>query len=267
MSDRTFKLMPKGTSPMRGSDIKAWERELKELFNGIGIAAPIVDNGVYGAVDRSYTRSFAYAVGKDHVEILENGIEPKDRSELRNWRKNQTRAEAQRMKDRTDWRRKLRKRYAQLSAENKTNVSTMVSKLITDKWGWAPPVHDGIDLITLPDVPIFAPVRLKIFDVRSGGWWRKGAPSAAVAAKGDGIVQGTVLETVGPFKRGYHLGFGHMEKAKVRIGQTVDAGDELGHSGLANAWHIHWMLNSGNTKLGIGTLNPRACLDYTKKHG
>lgn len=260
---RTFKVTP---NPMKGKDIESWEKELKQLFAGIGIDAPIVANGVYGVMDRSYTKSFAYAVGFSAVEVLENGIEPGDRTRLRHWKQYQTADERSRMEARRDWRRRLRLRYKQIEAANQGDVSLMVQKLITDTWGFHPPIHDGIDLITLPDVPVFAPVKLKIFDVRKSGWWRKGAPSAAIAAKGDGIVQGEIVETVGPFKKGYHLGFGHMEKAVVEIGDTVAAGKQLGRSGLANAWHIHWMLNNGETPLGVGNRDPRECLEYTKKH-
>lgn len=262
---RTFKL---GGKPMKGNDIELWEKDLKKLFDGIGIDAPIVPNGTYGEIDRSYTKSFAYAIGLDALDILDGGISGPDRTLLRNWRKNMTPDQQSRMDARRDWRRRLRDRYEKLDFLDQGDVSLMVQKLITDTWGYHPGIHDGIDLITLPDVPIFAPVDVKVIDVRAAGWWRLGAPTNhALAAKGDGIVQVEVLKTEGPFKKGQHLGFGHMEKAVVKVGDKVKAGKMLGRSGLANAWHIHWMINGGDVGLrGIGNVDPRPALEYTKKH-
>ena len=264
MSDRTFRIK---TPPFKGDDVKAWEQELRELFNGIGIDAPIVANGVYGDIDRSYTKSFIYAIGMDPEDVLDHGVTPGVRSLLRNWKQRQSKLEEREMKRRTDWRRRLRLRYDRMRDENQGDVSLFVQKLLQDSWGYHPGVHDGIDLITLPDVPVFAPVRAKIFDVRSGGWWRLGAPSPSVAAKGDGIVQMTILEDLGPFKKGYHIGFGHVEKAVVKEGQVVPAGKMIARSGFANAWHVHLVYNNGTTTKGIGNRNPRAIVEYSKRHG
>lgn len=259
---RTFKL----NSPrMKGADIVSWEKELIELFTGIGINAPIVSDGVYGDIDRSYTQSLCYALGIDHTEAMKRGVTPELRTKLRH--RKLTEDEKKRMAARVEWRRRLRERYARLAREG-AEVSSMVQKILADSWGYHPGVHDGIDIITLPDVPFFSPVRAKVIDVRKDGWWRLGAPKdPAVAAKGDGIVQLEVLETVGPFKKGYHIGFGHVEKCPRKVGDIVEAGDKIGHSGLANAWHSHWMLNDGKTTKGIGNLDPRAALEYTKKNG
>lgn len=261
---RTFKLK---SPQMKGGDIKAWEEELKELFKGIGINAPIVPNGVYGDIDRSYTKSFVYAVGMDPEDVLERGVTPAVRTLLRHWKKRQSDVEDRRMKARVDWRRRLRERYAKVEQEGNGKVSSFLQKVLQDSWGYHPGVHDGIDLISLPDVPIFAPVRCKVFDVRSGGWWRLGAPSIAIAAKGDGIVQMQILENLGPFKKGYHIGLGHAEKAFVKVGDVVNAGQKVAHTGFANAWHIHLVYNDGSTTRGVGNCDPRAIVDYSEKHG
>ena len=108
-------------------------------------------------------------------------------------------------------------------------------------------------------------VKSKVIDVRASGWWGK-APSGQVS-KGDGIVQLEVLESVGPFKKGQHIGYGHCEHARVRVGQVVQAGETIALAGLAVAWHIHLMVNDGGTKKGIGTRDPRPHLDYSVKHG
>lgn len=261
---RTFKLT---TPQMRGKDVEAWEKELKELFNNIGIDAPIVPNGVYGDIDRSYTKSFVYAIGMNPDDVLEHGVTPGVRTLLRHWRERQSKMEEKVMNDRKDWRRRLRERYEKIRDQDNGRISSFLQKILQDSWGYHPGVHDGIDLISLPDVPIFAPVRARIFDVRSGGWWRLGAPSPSIAAKGDGIVQMEVLDGKGPFHQGWHIGLGHAEKARVHEGQIVKPGQIVAHTGFANAWHIHLVYNDGSTTKGIGNHNPRAIVDYSEQHG
>lgn len=265
MSDiRTFKLQ---SPPMKGDDIKSWEKELKELFRGIGIDAPIVANGVYADIDRSYTKSFAHAVGLDANKLLEHGVTPNVRSDLRHWKVRQTVNQGLLMAERVDWRRRLRDRYGKIRDHGQGEVSLFLKKLLADSWGYHPGVHDGIDLISLPDVPIYAPVDCKVIDVRSGGWWGLGAPSdPQLRAKGDGIVQLEILETLGPFKKGDHIGLGHAEKARVREGDLVKAGHWVANTGFANAWHIHCMQNDGSTMKGIGNKNPKPMVDYSIKH-
>jgi murein DD-endopeptidase MepM/ murein hydrolase activator NlpD len=157
------------------------------------------------------------------------------------------------------YRGELRARWAE------KKVHTPLTRILADTWGYHPPVHDGIDLICPANSPIFAMVKSKVIDVRAGGWWGK-APSGDVRL-GDGIIQLEVLESVGPFKKGMHIGYGHAEKAKVRVGQTVEAGDVIGHAGLAVAWHIHLMVNNGRTTKGIGNINPEPLYRYAVKHG
>lgn len=261
---RTFKIQ---APQMKGGDVEAWEEELKGLFREIGISAPIVSNGVYGDIDRSYTKSFAYAIGHDASKLIEHGVTPAVRSELRHWRERATSSQRKRMDERVDWRRRLRDRYSRLRDADQGDVSLFIKKLLQDSWGYHPGVHDGVDMISLPDVPIYAPVRCKVIDVRSGGWWGLGAPSdPALRAKGDGIVQLEILETVGPFKRGDHIGLGHAEKARVKEGDVVSAGHWVANTGFANAWHIHCMQNDGSTSRGIGNKDPRPMIDYSIKH-
>jgi murein DD-endopeptidase MepM/ murein hydrolase activator NlpD len=265
MSDRTFKLQDK---PIKGDDVKAWEQELKELFKGIGIDAPIVPNGVYADIDRSYTKSFVHAIGLNVDDVLDQGVTPEVRTFLRHWREHLDPAQQHVMDARKDWRRRLRDRYGKIRDHGQGDVSLFIKKLLADSWGYHPGIHDGIDLISLPDVPIYAPVKCKVVDVRSEGWWNLGAPKDPILrAKGDGIVQLEILETVGPFKKGYHIGLGHAEKARVREGQVVEAGHWVANTGFANAWHIHDMLNDGTVGTrGIGNRDPKPCVDYSIKH-
>ena len=73
---------------------------------------------------------------------------------------------------------------------------------------------------------------------------------------GDGIIQIECIVDKGPFKKGMHFGYGHAEKAVVRAGQLVKAGQKLGHAGFANAWHLHFMVNGGDTERGVGDRDP-----------
>jgi murein DD-endopeptidase MepM/ murein hydrolase activator NlpD len=253
MSSRTLTV----TAPhMRGDDIKAWQRTLNAQMDDWGIDYRIVADGDYGIVSRDLTASVLYGLGIA-VTAMKNGVTPALRIKVR--AKKLTTAERKRYHDRSDWRRRLKERHAG------GGVARPLAKIITDSWGYHPGVHDGIDLICAPAAPIYAMVDAKVIDVRSGGWWGK-APSGDVT-KGDGIIQLEVLRTVGPFKKGMHLGYGHAEGAVVKVGQTVKAGQRIGHAGMAVAWHVHFMVNSGNTSKGIGTQDPRPLVDYAMKHG
>jgi murein DD-endopeptidase MepM/ murein hydrolase activator NlpD len=148
--------------------------------------------------------------------------------------------------------------------DGEEDVAAPISKILTMAWGWHPGVHDGIDLICGPNAPIYALCDGKVIDVRAGGWWGK-TPSGDVS-KGDGIIQIECLTDDGPFKKGMHIGYGHAEKASVRVGQRVEAGQRLGRAGLAVAWHIHLMANHGRTFKGIGEFDPRPLVDYAIKN-
>jgi hypothetical protein len=258
---RTFKV----DSPlMHGDDVKSWQQEMKDEFNKIGIVCPIDVDGYYGVETRSYMASLCHALGMNAVEVMAPGVTPELRTRIRH--RTLTQAEHTRMysKEYIDYRRALRKRWT-VSHE----VHTPVAKVLQHSWGYHPPVHDGVDVICLPSAPIYAMVKSKVVDVRASGWWGKGAPSdPALKARGDGIIQLEILDSVGPFTPGHHLCYGHAEGAVVHVGQTVNAGAHLGHAGFANAWHVHLMHNDGTVgNRGIGNLNPEPLLNYTLEHG
>lgn len=253
---RTFKI----TAPhMTGADIKSWQQEIAAEFARMDIICPIKPDGIWGITSRSYNASLCHALGMIAGDVMAEGVTPELRVRIRNRRL--TVQEIERFNDREQWRRDLRARYA--TATNK--VARPVGKILEDSWGFHPGVHDGIDVITQPNAPLFAMVKSKIIDVRAGGWWGK-APSGDVT-KGDGIVQMEILEAVGPFYKGYHIGYGHAEKPTVKVGDIVEAGDQVAHAGLAVAWHIHLMYNDGDTSKGIGNVDPRKILNYAVKHG
>ncbi len=128
--------------------------------------------------------------------------------------------------------------------------------------------HDGVDLICEADDVVYAICDAKVIDVRAGGWWGKGAQASHghPIEHGDGIIQLECLVAQGPFKPGLHFGYGHAEKAVVKVGQRVKAGQKLGHAGFANAWHLHFMVNAGTTNRGTGDRDPMPFVDYAKHH-
>jgi murein DD-endopeptidase MepM/ murein hydrolase activator NlpD len=257
---RTFKL---GHEVMKGDDVKAWQQTLIDEFKHLGITGvPVVPDGVYGAVTRSVTACLLKASGIGPA-AMKDGVTPALRIKLRNrqfTKEEDTRRHATAAKL---YRAELKSRWGG------GKVHTPATKILADSWGWHPGVHDGLDVIVPPDVPIFAMVKSKVVDVRASGWWGLGAPSnPAVKAKGDGIIQLEVVETVGPFKKGYHVCYGHAEKARVKVGQIVEAGTNIGHAGFANAWHIHLMINDGRQgNRGVGTMDPRPLYNYARKNG
>lgn len=258
MSDRTFVI---GKEFMEGSDVKSWQQEVKALFKKMAINCPIVADGVYGPHTRSYTASLVHANGMLAGTQMKNGVTPELRTKLRHAPKSLTAAQQKKRSSKKlqQYRSELRKRWSEKA------VAKPVNTILADSWGYHPGVHDGLDVICAANASIYAMVKSKVVDVRSSGWWGK-APSGNVAL-GDGIIQLEVLEDVGPFKKGMHIGYGHAEGAVVKVGQVVKAGERLGHAGLAVAWHVHLMVNGGGTLRGVGDRDPRPFLDYTKKHG
>lgn len=257
---RTFKI---DDPHMHGDDIKSWQGEIKDLFDEMDIDCPIKVDGIYAVATRSYTASLCNSLGMIASEVMSNGVTPELRTRIRH--RDLTAGEKARMQspELIAYRRALRKRY---DSGQVTGVHRPVTKILEHSWGYHPGVHDGLDVITLPDPPIFAMVKSRIVDVRSAGWWGK-APSGDVS-KGDGIVQMEILDTVGPFIKGHHIGYGHAEKATVTVGQIVQPGQQVAHAGLAVAWHIHLMYNNGTAGTrGIGNLDPAPILNYAIAHG
>lgn len=256
MSDRTFVVKKPN---MRGSDIRDWQNLVKTEFKKMKVDCPIVVDGYYGVATRAYSASLLHAKGMSAGSVMKKGLKPETRARVRkgNYTDSQKRMAKKR---RGSYLKKLRARW--------TRVHPPVNSILADSWGFHPGVHDGIDVITPADAVIFAMVKCKVIDVRASGWWGLGAAKDPnTRAKGDGIIQVEVLENVGPFKKGDHIGYGHAEKARVKIGDVVEAGKPLGRAGLANAWHIHLMLNDGSTTRGIGNKDPRRVLDYSVENG
>lgn len=255
MPDRTFKLKK---PVMKGKDVEDLQRTIIREFKHLKIYVPLVVDGIYGHHTRSFFAALLRARGISRT-LMKDGITPKLLVKVKCRQMNKAEKKRFHSKVVEDYRRKIRAEW------KKGVVSPPTSRILADSWGWHPGVHDGIDVICPPNAPLLAMVKSKVIDVRSGGWWGK-APSGDVT-KGDGIIQLEVLENSGPFKKGQHIGYGHAEHARVRVGEIVQAGETIGLAGLAVAWHIHLMVNSGGTTKGIGTMDPRRHLDYAVKNG
>lgn len=228
----------------------------------MNIPCPIDADSIYGLADRSYTASLCHALGMNAGEVMKDGVTPELRTRIRH--RDLTNTEKRAMADRVNYRRRLREQFV----GSMIDVHRPVNKIIADSWDYHPGTHDGIDVIAPANATIYAMVKGRIIDARKDGWWGLGAPSdPKIRGKGDGITQLEILETVGPFKKGYHIAYGHAEHPRVKVGDVVKAGTPIAKVGLANAWHIHLMYNTGNTTKGIGNVDPRAILDYAVRHG
>jgi murein DD-endopeptidase MepM/ murein hydrolase activator NlpD len=246
---------------MRGDDVREWQQWLRMTFRRWDIKYPIDDHGVYDAATRAATASMCMALGLSSAEkAMEKGVTPELRTKLRHRRLTAT-ERARYLGTRVKYRRALRKRF-----ESGGHVHTPVARIITDDWGYHPPVHDGIDLICPPKATLFAICDGEVTRADADGWWGKGAPSKDVASKGDGIIIIRCSTDAGPFKKGLNMCYGHAEAPAVRVGEKVRAGERIGRAGFANAWHIHFMVNNNGDTRGVGDRNPRPFTDYARSH-
>jgi murein DD-endopeptidase MepM/ murein hydrolase activator NlpD len=253
---RTFRLL----SPiMHGEDIRAFQQVLKKQFDNWGVKYPVKLDGDYAVPTREATATVLHGLGILKTE-MSNGVTPELQAKVRN--KNLSPTERVRRVQRRLWRRRLRDKYAA------GGVAPPLAKIFSSAWGWHGSGHDGVDLTCPAEAPIFALCDAKVIDVRSAGWWGSGAVAHGghPISDGDGIVQLECLVNLGPFRKGMHFGYGHSENHTVQVGQTVKAGQRLGNAGYARGWHVHFMVNSGNTMKGIGDRDPMPFVKYARKH-
>lgn len=261
MSDRTFKVQ----SPhFTGDDVHAWQQTLQAQFKAWKVDHPLKADGDYGVGTRDATATVLYGLGILH-RTMEQGVAPELRIKVRNHKL--TVGEKNRAAKRADWRRDLRDRYGLGS-----HVAPPLAKILSHSWGWHPPVHDGVDLICREDAPIFALCDAEVVDVRSSGWWGKGAqPSAGhPVGDGDGIIQIRCTVDAGPFRKGLVFGYGHAEHAWVAVGEKVRAGQQLGKAGFANASHVHFMARGPHSgpgrPMGVGDRDPWPFVAFALEH-
>lgn len=254
---RTFKI---DSPPMRGDDIKDWQQWMKMTFNRWSIDYPIKADGIYGAATRSATAAVAKAFGLLEPYDMQDGVTPELRTKLRYRRL----TDAQRIRfehgSAREYRDRLRLRY------DGGGVAMPTPRVLADSWGYHPPFHDGVDLITPPNAPLYAICAGTIVRADTSGWWGKGAPSAVIAAKGDGIIILRAAEATGPIHKGMNICYGHAEHPVQHEGRKVKAGDRIGNVGFANAWHIHFMVNINDDTRGVGDRDPRPVYDYVRRN-
>lgn len=252
MSDRIFKV----TNPlMRGVDIRDWQNWLNNELHDWRVNFQLDEDGFYGVQTRSTTASIAYGLGFAPEVEMENGVDPDLRIELRH---------AIAPDYRLDWRDRFRDRYSN------HDLHTPVTRILQDSWGWHPGVHDGVDLICVPNAPLLAICNGTIVRADASGWWGLGAPSdPGLKAKGDGIIILRSNTDHGMFVPGLNFCYGHAEHAAVSLGDKVTAGQYIGMAGFANAWHVHFMVNnnppSSGFYRGVGDRDPLPYVNYSIK--
>lgn len=254
---RTFRLI----SPhMRGDDIKSWQQILNKQFDNWGVNFHVQVDGDYGVETRDASATVLHGLGIKVIE-MKDGITPELRIKVRDKKLSPT--ERARRVSRRVWRQRLRAKYAA------RGVAAPIAKILSSSWGFHRGVHDGVDLICMEDAPIFALCDAEVIDVRASGWWGLGAAASPghPISDGDGIIQLKCLTDVGPFRKGMHFGYGHAERAIVKVGQKVKAGQRIGNAGFARAAHVHFMANSGGTTRGVGDRDPMPYVSYAIKHG
>ncbi len=261
---RTFTL----SSPlMRGDDVRAWRKTLRDKFAFWGVDYPLEMGQVYDIATRAATATILHGMGIAQAE-MEHGVTPELRTKIRNARL--TPAERERYAQRAGWRDALVHKF------EAGGVAAPVNKIITHANGWSGPNgHDGVDLICPEDAPLYAMCRCKVVRVSASGWWGSN-PTASPGhpiSDGDGIVSIQALVSVGPIKKGWIFGYGHAEHAKVKVGQIVVAGQVIALAGFARAPHPHLMLNSGAARFwrgdfarGVGSMDPWPIVAYCIAH-
>lgn len=257
MSSRTFKVE---APHMRGEDVKLGQRELRDKLAHWGATDyPIEVDGDYGVATRSAYASVLYGLGIAQAEMAK-GITPGLRSKIRNGEL--TDRERQRYEDRAGWRKRLAAKHSG------GGFAKLTPRIISHSWGWTPPVHDGVDIITPARAWLYAPMPCEVIRVSASGWWGKGArPSGGHSvSEGDGIVVVRSTTDAGPFSKTTRLGFGHAENAVVRVGQMLDAGDRMAEAGFANAWHTHVVAHNRPDNRGIGDFDPWPLLSWAIEH-
>ncbi len=252
---RTFRL----TAPhMSGSDVRDFQGWLHRKLESWGADDyPLPIDADYGVATRSAVATVLHGMGIAQ-EAMDEGVTPRLRVKMRDNRL--TPAERARYVARGSWRKALAQKH------KGGGVCSPLAKIITHANGYRPPGHDGVDLICPRDAPGFAICRARVIRADNGGWWGKGAPSAAVAAKGDGILILRSLVDIGPIRKGMNFGYGHGEDMRVKEGDIVEAGQRVCRAGMANAPHFHLMVNMRGDDRGVGDRDPWPIVEWVIDH-
>ena len=246
------------TPHMEGRGINDWQRTLNRQMETWAIDYRIDVDSDFGVATRDLGRTVIYGLGisapRDGGVTRELRIKVRDRDLTDAERK---RFHSQRRKD---WRKRLKKKH------QGGGVCSPLVKITAHSNGFSSG-HDGVDLICPANSHGFAICKAEVVRADAGGWWGLGAPSdPAVRAKGDGIVIIRSLVDIGPIKKGMNLCYGHAEKARVGVGDIVEAGQRICDAGLANAWHFHFMVNDNPDIRGVGDRDPWPIVKYAIDH-
>ena len=254
--------------PMRGRDIANLNRAVRQRLEmrRIDIPSPMHDMFTQAAALAAVEAGYYLGLLEATVLATDNGRRVCTQGAQTIIREPERRTDEQRARAKARQPQVARgpRYYAELSGGS---VAVPVDPIHADSHGFKAG-HDGVDLICDADDVVYAICDAKVIDVRAGGWWGKGAQASHghPIEHGDGIIQIECLVDKGPFRKGLHFGYGHAEKAVVKAGQRVKAGQKLGHAGFANAWHLHFMVNGGGTTKGIGDRDPMPFVNFARNH-
>lgn len=265
MSAVTYRVQ---TPHITGHGVADWQRLLNAKVAHWGVNYAIKVDDDYDVATRDLAATVLHGMGIAQDE-MSHGVTPELRTKVRNARL--TSDEQARYDSRAAWRKRLAAKH------EGAGFASPLARIIGHSWGWTPDklkvkgggaVHDGVDLICGDKAPLFAICRAKVLRADASGWWGKGAhPSAGhPVSDGDGIIVLQSLVTAGPFKTRTRLCYGHAEGAVVKVGQTVEAGQHIGHAGFANASHAHFMVHSRDDARGIGDVDPWPYVAYAIEH-
>ena len=253
--------------PMRGRDVANLNRAVRQRLEmrRIDIPSPVHDKFTQAAALAAIEAGYFLGLREDTILATDKGRRCCTRGAQAIIREpdQRTPVQIERAKSRRGQVARGPRYYAELSGGS---VAGPVDPILQHSNGFTSG-HDGVDLICEQDDVVYAICDARVIDVRAAGWWGKGAQASHghPISHGDGIIQIECLVDKGPFEKGMHFGYGHAEKAVVKVGQIVRAGQKLGHAGFANAWHLHFMVNGGHTTKGIGDRDPMPFVDFARK--
>lgn len=240
--------------PMTGDDVRDWQRELRNQFDGMGIDYEIAVDGVYGQDTRAATETLCYALGIEQDD-LDAGLTPFIRVKIRN--RDLTTAELRRMKDRTGWRRRLRKKHARPQRSGPqialAEAARHVGKNEARNWSWVISIIKGCIGATyrVPWCGCFVHHCLKT----------AGVPVTGACASVNAILHNALNGTGGFRSCVYRRATGRGSLSAIQPGDTLGFFGESTHTGLAKKRAPGgWITVEGNTSADNAS-NGRACED------
>lgn len=251
----------KPENPLRQHHVKVWQEDVKKLFGKMGIDCPIKADGIFTPLTRAFTADLVRASGLSlsrHMPNAEVSVELRNLLRTGDFEKVNT-------SEVLLYREMLKDRWA---LDRRIRIHKLTPTIISDAWGWKPGIHDGVDVYTMPRAVLFSMVRCFVVAVQHQGWMNLGSPDDPPRkVDGDGLVLMEVIENVGPFRAGMHLGYGNVGRIAVNLDQEVEAGQLIAYSGSPDAWHVHLLVSTVKDLRGIGNQDPRPLLEHATVYG